>query len=155
MIAFGKILHRIKQEVNMQITRSNHLRYMAKLTPVLIVLYVLQILIYRHYAPPAVANDVNLALGIGLAIIIFCYQFYDHHHQINFHKNYLELRFDVLKIKNEILYQNITGIELKKTRFNYGKIELHLKSGESCYLHHIDSPELVIEFLQQKKLRLA
>lgn len=137
----------------MQITRHNHLRYMAKITPLLIVLYVAQVIIYQKFAPAHVSGDVNLFLGIGLAFIILCYQFYDFHHQILFRENYLEVRFDILKIKEEILYQNIVHLELKKKRDYYGHIVLYQKDGSVCQLHHVDSPELIIEYIEKKKAK--
>lgn len=137
----------------MQITRHNHLRYMAKITPFLIVLYVAQVIIYQKFAPAHLSGDVNLLLGIGLAFIILCYQFYDHHHQILFRENYLEVRFDILKMKEEILYQNIVHLELKKKRGYYGHIILYQKDGSMCQPHHVDSPELIIEYIEKKKAK--
>ncbi len=137
----------------MQITRHNHLRYMARITPLLIVLYIAQVIIYQKYAPAHVSGDVNLFLGIGLAFIILCYQFYDFHHQILFRENYLEVRFDILKMKEEILYQNIVHLELKKKRDYYGHIVLYQKDGSVCQLHHVDSPELIIEYIEKKKAK--
>lgn len=135
----------------MQITRHNHLRYMAKITPFLILLYALQVILYQKFAPPHMSGDVNLLMGIGLAFIILCYQFYDHHHQIVFRENYLEVRFDILKMKEEILYQNIVHLELKKKRDYFGHIVLHQKDGSICQLHHVDSPEMIIEYIEKKK----
>jgi hypothetical protein len=151
--AFGKMVHRIKQELSMQITRTNHLRYMTRLTPMLLLLYITQALIYRQFAPAPLASEVNLFLGVGLVILILSYQFYDHHHKIHFHQNYLEVRFDILKMKEEILYQNITRVELKKSRHHFGKLILYLKDGGQCHLHHLDSPETISEFLEVKRVR--
>lgn len=137
----------------MQITRHNHLRYMAKITPLLIVLYIAQVIIYQKFAPAHLSGDMNLFLGIGLAFIILCYQFYDHHHQILFRENYLEVRFDILKMKEEILYQNIVHLELKKKRDYYGHIVLYQKDGSVCQLHNVDSPELIIEYIEKKKAK--
>ncbi len=137
----------------MQITRHNHLRYMAKITPLLIVLYIAQVIVYQKFAPAHLSGDMNLLLGIGLALIILCYQFYDHHHQILCKGNYLEVRFDILKMKEEILYQNIVHLELKKKRDYYGHIILHQRDGSVCQLHHVDSPELIIEYIEKKKAK--
>lgn len=137
----------------MQITRHNHLHYMARITPLLIVLYVAQMIIYQKYAPAHLSGDMNLFLGIGLAFIILCYQFYDHHHQIIFRENYLEVRFDILKMKEEILYQNIVHLELKKKRDLYGLIIVYQKDGSMFQLHNVDSPELIIEYIEKKKAK--
>jgi hypothetical protein len=138
----------------MQITRHQHLRYMARLTPLLIALYALQVILYQKFAPPHLSGDVNIFLGIGLAFIIVCFQFYDHHHQIIFRNNYVELRFDILKMKEEILYQNIVHLELKQKK-RFGHIVLHLKDGRVFKLHHVDIPEQVHEFLQRKILKIT
>lgn len=151
-VIFAMILHRIKKEI-MQITRHHHLRYMTKLTPLLIFLYVLQVIIYQKFAPSHLSGEMNLFLGIGLALIILCFQFYDQHHQIHFKENYLEARFDLLKIKDQILYQNIVTMEIKQSKGLFGHVVLHKKDGTTYQLHHVDSPELVIEFISQKKAR--
>lgn len=137
----------------MQITRLHHLRYMAKLTPFLLLLYVIQVLLYQRYAPAHMTGDINLLLGVGLALIILCYQFYDHHHQIIFKENFLEVKFDLLRMKEEILYRNIVHMEISKRKEFYGNIVLHLKDGSTCHLYHIDSPELVMEFIEKRKFR--
>ncbi len=138
----------------MQITRNNHLRYMAKLNPLLILLYVFQVILYQNFAPAHMVGKINLFLGIGLACIVLCFQFYDHHHQIIFQENYLEVRFDILKMKEEILYQHIVHLELKQKKQKFfGQILLHHKNGNVYQLHHVDSPELVFEYLEKKRAR--
>lgn len=150
------MVQRIKQDVMMQITRNNHLQYMVRLTPCLILLYFLQILAYRHFASPALSQDLNIFLGVGLASIIALYYFYDHHHKITCRENYLETRFDILKMKEEVLYQNVVHIEVKKTRFSsYGKVTLHSKDGNIHHLHHVDSPELIKAYIEQKRSKSA
>lgn len=137
----------------MQITRLHHLRYMAKITPFLLLLYIIQVLLYQRYAPAHMTGDINLILGIGLAGIILCYQFYDQHHQIIFKENYLEVRFDLLRMKEEIIYRNIVHMEIAKRKEFYGNIILHLKDGSTCHLYHVDAPELVIQFIEKKQFR--
>lgn len=135
----------------MQITRNNHLRYMARLTPCLILLYGIQVLLYKKFAPPHLSSDMNVFLGVGLASIILLYHFYDQHHKITLKENYLEARFDLLKMKEEVLYQNVVHIEIKKSKFYYGKVSLHSRDGSICHLHHVDSPELIAEYIEKKK----
>jgi hypothetical protein len=137
----------------MQITRHNHLRYMAKITPLLIALYVLQVILYQRFAPAHLSGDMNLLLGIGLAAIILCYQFYDTHHKIILKENYVEVRFDVLKMKEEILYGNIVHVEIKKKKNYYAHMIIYQKDGSTCHFHHVDSPELIQEFIEKKKFK--
>lgn len=137
----------------MQITRHNHVRYMAKITPFLLVLYVIQAMLYNHFAPPDMTSDINVFLGVGLALIILCYSFYDHHHKIIFRENYLEVSFELLRIKEEILYRNIQYIEITSRKKFYGNITLHLVDGSTSQLYHVDSPELIMEFIEKKKIR--
>jgi hypothetical protein len=139
----------------MQITRHNHVRYMAKMTPFLLFLYIGQVLLYQRFAPPNMTSDINLFLGIGLAFIIMCYQFYDHHHKIIFKENFLEVSFDLLKMKEEILYRNIVHVEITKKKHYYGNITLHLKDGSIVNLYHVDSPEFVQDWIEKKQLRRA
>jgi hypothetical protein len=137
----------------MQITRHNHVRYMAKITPLLLVLYVTQVFLYQRFAPPHMTSDINLFLGVGLALIILCFHFYDYHHKIIFRENYLDVSFDLLKMKEEILYRNIIHIEITKKKNHYGNLVLHLKDGSTCQLFHVDSPEFVAEMIEKKKMR--
>lgn len=144
----------VKQEVlNMQITRNQHQRYMARLAPLLGALYVAQVYLYQKFAPPHMASDMNLFLGVGLAIIILLYHFYDQHHKITFRPNYIETRFDILKMKEEILYRDVTHIAVKRSRFNYGKVTLHVRDGNIYQLHHVDSPELIAEYIEKKRAK--
>lgn len=137
----------------MLITRNNHLRHMAKITPLLLVLYVAQVIAYQHFAPEAMRGDINLILGFGLAAIILCYHFYDLHHKIIFHPNFIEVKFDLLRMKEEILYQNVNHVEIRKNKHQYAHIVLHLRDGSESHLYHVDSPELIAEFINQKKFR--
>lgn len=137
----------------MQITRNNHLRYMAKLTPVLLVLYVAQVIAYQKLAPAHLSSDMNLFLGIGLAAIILLFHFYDQHHKIIFRENYVEVRFDILKMKEEILYSNITHVEIRKKKNYYGHMVIYQRDGSTCHFHHVDSPELIAEYIDKKRSR--
>ncbi|WP_408096384.1 hypothetical protein ACJVC5_15200 [Peredibacter sp. HCB2-198] len=135
----------------MQITRNNHQRYMARLTPFLVLLYVAQVFLYQRFAPPHLSSDMNVFLGVGLALIILLYHFYDIHHKVTLKPNYIEARFDLLKIKEEMLYQNVVHVEIKKSRFHYAQVTLHGVDGEMIRLHHVDSPELIEQYIQKKK----
>ena len=143
-----------KQEVYyMQITRHEHQRYMSRLAPALLLLYVIQVYLYQRFAPVHMASDMNLFLGIGLALIILLYHFYDYHHKIILRPNYIETRFDILKMKEEILYQNVVHIEVKRSRFHFAKIILHERDGNVHHLHHVDSPDLIIDYIEKRKTK--
>lgn len=137
----------------MQITRQNHLRYMTKVTPLLLLLYVFQLYLYKTFAPAHMSSDIGLLLGVGLAFIIVCYHFYDHHHKIICHENYFEVRFDLLGMQEEILYSNITEVELKKKNDSFGHIIIHLRNGGVFHFHHVDHPETVQEFIERKRTK--
>lgn len=135
----------------MQITRHNHTRYMAKVTPVLIFLYLLQIATYRFLLPTASTGDVAFFLGMGLIVIIGGFLLYNTHHRVILHPNYIEVKFDFLKMKEEIIYQNITHVEMKTKKHHYANLVLHLRDGSTSFLYHVDSPELICEFIEKKK----
>lgn len=137
----------------MQITRQNHLRYMAKITPLLLILYVAQAYLYRTYAPAHLVSDMNLFMGIGLAFIILCYHFYDLHHQIICHENYIEIIFDLLRMKEEILYSNIVHVEVKRKKHAFGHLEIHDRNGQVFQLHHVDAPEEIQRYIEMKKTK--
>lgn len=135
----------------MHITRHEHVRYMAKWTPLLIVLYVLQAILYAKYAPPHLSSDMNVLLGVGLSLIILGYNFYDYHHKVSLKPNFIEVRFDLLKVKEEILYQHVHFVEIKKPKQNFANMALHLRDGSVYELYHVDSPHLVADFIEKKK----
>lgn len=135
----------------MNITRHEHVRYMAKWTPLLIGLYLVQAYLYARFAPAHLSTDVNLLLGIGLSFIILSYNFYDYHHKIILKPNYIEVRFDVLRMKEEILYQHIQFVEIKKAKGAFANMSLHLRDGSVCQLFHVDSPHMVADFIEKKK----
>jgi hypothetical protein len=139
----------------MQITRHNHVSYMAKVTPYLFILYVAQVILYQKFAPAHMTGDINLFLGVGLAFTILCYFFYDHHHKIVARENFLEMRFDLLQMKDEILYQSIEYAQITKKKHFYGNITLYLRDGSICHLYYVDSPELILDFIEKKKFKKA
>jgi hypothetical protein len=120
---------------------------MGLTTPFLIILYFIQAILYQRYAPVHLSSDMNVFLGIGLGIIIFCYHFYDYHHRVLFHRNYLEVRFDLLKMKKEILYQSIEQVEVSKSRKHYGDVKIYLRDGQIIQLHNVDQPHEVKNYL--------
>ncbi len=144
-----------KAKTPMNVTRENHLKYMSKMTPLLILAYVIQGLVYRQFISGELASDLTIFLGVGLLLIILCFQFYDHNHKVIVRENFLEVRFDLLKMHDEILYQNVVGLEVKKTRHNFAHVTLELRDGRRVTLHHIDSPELIQEAIARKNSRLS
>lgn len=135
----------------MQITRHNHTRYMARVTPVLIFLYVLQVMTYRFLLPSTSSGDVAFFLGLGLVMIIGSFLIYNTHHRVILHQNYIEVKFDFFKVKDEIIYQNIVHVEMLKKRRNYANLILHKRDGSTSFLYHVDSPEIICEFIENKK----
>lgn len=134
----------------MQITREQHLRYMTKITPLLLVLYLIQYYLYQNYAPTHLRGEVGPFLGVGLALIVLGYHFYDVHHKVIFHKNYLQIRFDLLKINEEILYRKIDYVELRKKSESFGHLIIFTNDGQVFHLRHIDNPETIRDYLEQK-----
>lgn len=132
----------------MLITRHHHLRYMTKLTPVLIIAYILQVLLYREFAPAELTQEITVFLGVGLTILISGYCFYDHYHQVNLKPNYIEINFSPLKIKHEILYTKITKVDIRSTRFGYGNLKLYQQNGEIIKISHVDNAEMVANFIK-------
>ncbi|HXH30292.1 MAG TPA: hypothetical protein VNJ01_05745 [Bacteriovoracaceae bacterium] len=137
----------------MNVTRENHLKYMTKMTPLLILAYVIQSLVYRQFIPGDLATDFTIFLGVGLVLIIICFQYYDQNHKVILKENFLEVRFDILKMHQEVLYQNIDEVEVKRSRHSFAHVTLHLRDGSSVKLHHIDSPELIQQAIARKNTR--
>ncbi len=135
----------------MDITRHNHVSYLARRTPLLLVLYVVQALLYLRFAPPHLAGDGNILLGVGLAAIILAYYLYDTYHQVILRPNYLELRWDLLRIKEEILYRNIVMIEVKRRRHGHADILLHQRDGKVSALYRVDSPDQIVAYIEKKQ----
>lgn len=133
----------------MLITRRHHLRYMAKLTPVMIIAYVLQVLFYRTMAGPELVQEIATFLGAGLMILVSGFCFYDHYHQIQLKPNFIELSFSPLKIKHEILYSKIMEVKIRPTRFGYGDLEILKTDGHSFKLLHVDDNEGVASFIKK------
>jgi|GEM_PF-3269041 len=139
----------------MPITRHFHLRYMTKLTPLLVLLYIAQIWLYKHFAPTHLTNDLTLVLGIGLALIILCYHSYDQHHKIICHNNYIEISFDLLGIKEEILYTEIASVKIKQNNHDFGNLTITGRNNGVYRLYHIDNPAGVATLIAAKKLKLS
>jgi hypothetical protein len=133
----------------MKITRHHHLRYLNRLTPILVALYVFQIYLYRKFAPTE-ASDMTLFLGIGLCLIIVAFHFFDYHHMVTLKENFLEVRFDVLKRKEEILYEKIVHMEVSGRREGFAHLVLYLQDGDTLKLPYIDSPEIVMAQIRKR-----
>lgn len=139
----------------MPITRNFHLRYMTKMTPLLILLYIAQIWLYKHFAPTHLGNDFILFLGLGLALIIVSFHFHDQHHKIICHPNYIEIRFDLLGIKEEILYSSIASVKIKQKNQAFGSVTITDRNDRIYRLYNIDNPVHLASLMAAKKQKLA
>ena len=139
----------------MPITRNFHLRYMTKLTPLLVLLYIAQIWLYKHFAPPHLTNDLSLILGVGLALIILSYHSYDQHHKIICHNNFIEISFDLFGIKEEILYTEISSVKIKQNNHEFGNLTITDRDERVYRLYHIDNPAGFAAMIAAKKLKLS
>ncbi len=137
----------------MQITRNEHQRSMARTVPGLLLLYVLQVVTYAHFLPHQSAGDIALFLGVGLSILILVFTLYDHFHRIILRPNFIEIKLGLLGIEEEILYQKISHLEIKRKGKYYAHIILHLSNGKMTSLYNVDSPDLVAEFIEKKRIR--
>lgn len=125
----------------MRITREKHLAYITGLMPYLFLAYGLQVWLYLKLAPREVAIDVSLLMGVGLAILALCYALYDHYHQVILHRHHLIAGFDWPNYREEILYRNITSMEIKPNRHAFYNVTLHLRDGRSLTLYYLDDVE--------------
>lgn len=139
----------------MLITRNSHLRYMTKITPLLVLLYIAQIWLYRHFAPAHLGNDFIFFLGVGLVAIIGCFHFHDQHHKVICHPNYLEIRFDLLGIQEEVLYSEIVSVKIKQKNKNFGSLTITDRNDRVYHLYNIDNPIHLASLMAAKRQKLA
>jgi hypothetical protein len=62
----------------------------------------------------------------------------------------LQIRFDLLKINEEILYRKIDYVELRKKSESFGHLIIFTNDGQVFHLRHIDNPETIRDYLEQK-----
>ncbi len=137
----------------MQITRHEHFRSMARIVPGLVFLYVLQVVTYAHFLPHLSAGDIALFLGGGLSLLILAFYLYAHYHRIILHPNYIEIKLPPLGLEEEILYRKISHLEIKRKGRYHAHIILYHSDGKTTPLYNVDSPDLVAEFIEKKRIR--
>jgi hypothetical protein len=54
-------------------------------------------------------------------------------------------------MNEKILYGNITDIEIKNKKHFFGHILIHQRDGSVGHLYHVDSPELIVHYIQERK----
>lgn len=138
----------------MEITRNNHLSYMTKLTPLLVLAVIIQVLLYRQFAPPELASEVTYFLATTLVLLILGYNAHHSFHKVKLHPNYLEIRMSPLKYQEEILYQNIHEVTFEESRHAFGKLTLTLNCGKKCRIYYVDDVKKISQQIENRKFKL-
>jgi hypothetical protein len=132
-------------------TRENHLRYVNKLTPILVISYALQSYLYTRWAPPGLASEVIIFLGCSLALLIAGFIFFGKHHKIIFHEHHLEVSFALINYHQELLYRDIQWIELTPAKHGFATITLTARDHEQTKLFYVDNALAIKHFLERKR----
>lgn len=135
----------------MKMTREKHLDYMVKMAPFLFFAVVIQIFVYAQFFEPILARDISIFLSVGTALILAAFYAHDHFHQVLFQPNYLEIRVNPLKYREEILYRNIIGYEITHHPRGFSNVKLLIKNGDPVKLYYIDNGEDFIHTLKKKQ----
>jgi hypothetical protein len=139
----------------MNITRENHLRYMARLAPFLVVGLVIQTYLYRLFVPQEMATDVSIFVGALLSLMLIGFYVYNEFHKVKVHANYLELRFDLLGHHQEIIFKNIIEADIDKSRHGYANLKFTMKDGSTHRILYIDQgSELYETILSRTQIQL-
>jgi hypothetical protein len=137
------------------VTRENHLKYINKLTPYLVISYALQSYLYLQWAPKDLASEVIVFLGAALTLLIGGFIFFGQHHKIIFHQHHLEVRFDLLGYQQELLYRDIQWIEVARSAHGFATLILTSKDHAVIKLFYVDQPLSIKSFLEQKRSGLV
>jgi hypothetical protein len=135
----------------MTITREAHLTYITKITPLLILGYILQSYLYLKIGPQELAQDVIAFVGGALILTILVFWLHDTHQKIRLHKNFVEITFPLLNYHEEFLIRDIQSIEVKQRVNSFGDLILTLKDDRQIKLNHIDQPFAVKNFLMSRQ----
>lgn len=138
-----------------QVTRDNHLNYINKLTPWLVISYALQSYLYLQWAPAALAWEVIYFLGVALALLVAGCCFFNQHHKIIFHEHHLEVSFKLINYQQELLYRDIQWIEVNRSKHNFATLSLTAKDHTRVQLYHVDNALALKHFLERKRHCLA
>ena len=134
----------------MTITRDNHHRYMTKLAPLMVVALIIQTLIYQRFVPQEMATDVSIFVGAGLIMMLVAFYVHNEYHRVHIRENYLELKFDLLNYHQEILYRNISEIDMDKTKHGYSNIRITLKDGSIHRIFYIDQGDVLYKTVLER-----
>jgi hypothetical protein len=135
----------------MKMTREKHLDYMVKMAPFLFFAVVIQIFVYAQFFEPVLIREIGIFLSVGSALILAGFYAHDYFHQVLFQPNYLEIRVSPLRYREEILYRNITGYELKNSKHGFGNVTLHLKEGHKVNIYYLDDTEGFVHQIKRKQ----
>jgi hypothetical protein len=135
-------------------TRESHLKYVNKITPYLVVSFVVQSYIYQRWAPAGLASEVIIFIGCSLALLIAAMIFFDHHHKIIFHENHLEVRFDLIQYHQEVLYRDIQWVEITRSKHGFATLVVTGKDHVETKLFYLDNPLAIKNFLDRKAGKL-
>lgn len=134
----------------MTLTRDHHHRYMTRMAPLLVVGLIVQCLIYQRFVPMGMATDVSIFVGVGLCLMLAGFCIHNEFHRVQLRENYLELNFSMLNYHQEILYRNITEIDLESTKHGYSNVRLTLKDGSTHRIYYIDQGEILYKTVLEK-----
>jgi hypothetical protein len=137
----------------MNITREQHVSYLAKISPLIGITYLIQAQLYLHYLPSELTREIVASIGLCLIFLILGFLAHDRFHKISLHTNHREIKFAPLKLHRELLYRNIQSVKVKKEGKAFSDVIIELKDGEIIKLHHIDNPTEVQRILCDYRTR--
>ncbi len=100
----------------MNLTRENHMNYMTKVTPFLILACVIQSFIYPRFVPGTNSLEIALFLFIGIVLIVGAFSLYDWLHRVTVYRNFMTVSFSPFSYHEEILYQDIEEVTVKTSK---------------------------------------
>lgn len=134
----------------MDITRQNYANFMFKAMPLLTLAYFFQAYIYFKFAPPEIAKEVVVFLGLALIGIFIFYFIYDRFHKVILNPTSLEIRFDPLQFHYECSYREIVDVQIKSGKNNYHHVMIHLESGKVIRLANVDDAHRIKQYLLER-----
>ncbi len=131
----------------MNITRENHLRYMTRLAPFLVVGLIAQTFLYRLFVPQEMATDVSIFVGALLSLMLIGFHVHNELHRVTVHANYLELSFNLLGYHQEIIFKSITEVDLDNGRHGFSTLKFTMKDGSTHRIFYIDQGRELYEMI--------
>jgi hypothetical protein len=136
----------------MKLSRANFNSYLLSLAPMLYLAAALQVLVYHHYFPETLVQEVALFLFCGLTLLIAGFYSFARMQEVTLERNSLEVKFKFIPVKKEIYYQDVQEIRISKKKSDFGHAHIVLRSGETHKLYNLDHPELIQSKLDARKL---